>query len=111
MKAFVTMGLSLGLVCGTALSQDQKTSAQWIERGKNLLHENCSQCHAIGKDDVGKHPESIAFRDLSARYPVEFLEEALAEGIVTGHPDMPIFNFYPEEVGQIVAYLKTIQAE
>ena len=31
------------------------------------------------------------FRDLPKRYPVENLAEALAEGIVTGHPARPRF--------------------
>jgi len=110
-KAFAIMSLLLGFVYGTALSQELNTNVTEIERGEILVQKNCSQCHAIGKDDDSRHPESIAFRDLSARYPVEFLAEALAEGILTGHPDMPVFYFYPEEVDQIVTYLKTIQAE
>ncbi|MGI9354824.1 MAG: c-type cytochrome [Rhizobiaceae bacterium] len=99
------------LASGPAVSEDAKTNASTIERGKKLVEKNCSQCHAFGKDDESKHPESPAFRDLSKRYPVEFLAEALAEGILTGHPDMPVFYFYPEEVDQVVEYLKTIQAE
>ena len=35
------------------------------------------------------------FRLLPQRYPVEHLAEALAEGIVTGHPAMPQFKFHP----------------
>ena len=33
----------------------------------------------------------------SARYPIEDLAESLAEGIVSGHPDMPIFVFSPQD--------------
>ena len=92
-----------------AWSQTVETDAATIERGKSLIEKNCSQCHAIGIDDVSKHPESIAFRELSSRYPVGFLAEALAEGILTGHPDMPVFGFYPNEINQVIAYLETIQ--
>jgi cytochrome c len=46
---------------------------------------------------------------LGKRYPIEFLEEALGEGIISGHPDMPTFEFAPADVGAIVAYLKSIQ--
>jgi hypothetical protein len=35
---------------------------------------------------------------------VENLAEWLAEGIVFGHPDMPIFEFSPQEVEAILAY-------
>jgi cytochrome c len=48
-------------------------------------------------------------RTLGKRYPIEYLEEALGEGIVSGHPDMPEFEFAPADVGAIVAYLKSIQ--
>jgi cytochrome c len=49
------------------------------------------------------------FRTLAKRYPVEFLEEALGEGIISGHPDMPEFRFSGKDVGAIVIYLKSIQ--
>jgi hypothetical protein len=43
------------------------------------------------------------------RYPVEDLQEPLAEGIITGHPAMPEFRFDPGQVGDIIAYLKSIE--
>ena len=46
---------------------------------------------------------------LGQRYPVESLEEALGEGILSGHPDMPEFQFDADEVGAIIDYLKSIQ--
>jgi hypothetical protein len=49
------------------------------------------------------------FRALGKRYPIEALEEALGEGIISGHPDMPEFTFESKEVGAIIAYLKSIQ--
>jgi cytochrome c len=33
----------------------------------------------------------------------------LAEGLFVGHPDMPQFTFEPQDVGAIIAYLKSIQ--
>ncbi len=55
------------------------------------------------------HPEAPAFRTLGKRYPIESLEEALGEGIISGHPDMPEFVFESNDVGAIIAYLKSIQ--
>jgi cytochrome c len=49
------------------------------------------------------------FRRLSRKFKVEGLAEALAEGISTGHPDMPEFVFEADEVGAIIDYLKSIQ--
>jgi hypothetical protein len=49
------------------------------------------------------------FRTLAKRYPIESLEEALGEGLISGHPDMPEFKFEGDDVGAIIAYLKSIQ--
>jgi cytochrome c len=79
------------------------------QRGLVIVRTNCSRCHAIAK--VGDSPLPIAppFRTLHERYPVEDLQEPLAEGIVTGHPSMPEFRFYPGQVGDIIAYLKSLE--
>ena len=39
-----------------------------------------------------RSPKAPPFRALHERYPVENLSEALAEGIRTGHPEMPQFE-------------------
>ncbi|MDI3470997.1 MAG: hypothetical protein OJF62_003060 [Pseudolabrys sp.] len=81
-----------------------------LQRGKELLAKNCARCHAIGPTGESPHPQAPAFRTLSQRYPIDSLEEALGEGIMTGHPDMPEFAFDAPDVGAIIAYLKSIQA-
>ena len=78
-------------------------------RGEALLAKNCSRCHAIARTGASPHPEAPPFRTLSRKYPIEGLAEALAEGISVGHPDMPEFIFEADEVGAILAYLKSIQ--
>jgi len=40
---------------------------------------------------------------------VENLAEALAEGIVTAHPAMPQFRLEVGEVGDLIAYLKSLE--
>jgi hypothetical protein len=40
---------------------------------------------------------------------VENLEEALAEGISTGHPTMPEFRFEPDQVNDFIKFLKTLE--
>lgn len=80
-----------------------------IAFGRQLAEQNCAQCHAIGRDDESRHPEALAFRTLSERYPVESLQEALAEGISVGHEDMPQFRATPEQIVPLLAYLESIQ--
>jgi cytochrome c len=91
-------------------------AAQWsaaadeqLARGHDLLQKDCAGCHAIGKSGASPRQEAPAFRTLSRRYPIDSLEEALGEGIITGHNDMPEFKFDADDVGAIIAYLKSIQ--
>lgn len=77
--------------------------------GEQLMLRNCASCHAIGRSGESTHKSAPAFRTLEQRYPIELLEEALGEGLVSGHPDMPEFKFDADEVGDIIAFLKSIQ--
>ena len=97
---------TIGLPCGLAQAETQSPAAQ---RGFTFVRTNCASCHAIAK--VGDSPLKIAppFRTLHLRYPIENLEEALAEGIVTGHPTMPQFRLDPGQVNDVIAYLKSLE--
>jgi mono/diheme cytochrome c family protein len=78
-------------------------------KGEALVRENCSRCHAIGKEGDSPHPQAPPFRTLSNKYPIENLAESLAEGIVSGHPYMPIFVFSPQDLAAIINYLQSVQ--
>jgi mono/diheme cytochrome c family protein len=78
-------------------------------RGEALVREHCSRCHAVGKEGASPHEEALPFRTLSSKYPVGDLAESLAEGIVAGHPDMPILVFNAPDVEAIITYLESIQ--
>jgi cytochrome c len=79
------------------------------KRGEALLAKDCSRCHAIAGTGESQHPQAPPFRTLGKRYRIEFLEETLGEGSISGHPDMSEFEFAPADVDAIVAYLKSIQ--
>ena len=79
------------------------------QRGKIFALNNCAKCHSI--DRASPSPLKIAppFRTLHKRYPIETLGEALAEGISTGHPTMPAFQLEPDQISDLLAYLKTLE--
>ena len=79
------------------------------QRGEALVTRHCGSCHAIGRSGDSPLVKAPALRTLGSRYPIEDLEEALSEGIITGHPDMPELEFEAEDIEAIVAYLKVIQ--
>jgi mono/diheme cytochrome c family protein len=80
-----------------------------VETGRALLEPNCGECHAIGMDEESPLQAAPPFRDIALAYDPEFLAEPLAEGIVTGHPDMPEFVFQPDEIDVIIAYLSFLR--
>lgn len=96
------------LIIFTAASVSSHAQDGGVAHGKALVELNCATCHAIGRTDRSTHTEAPPFRDLSKRYPLDALEEAFAEGIVTGHPDMPEFIASPEQIADIIAYIETL---
>ena len=80
-----------------------------VQRGETIVQMYCTQCHAVGKTGSSPLSDAPPFRDLHRRYPVEHLEEAFAEGITTGHPEMPRFQFEPDQIDDLIAYLKSLE--
>jgi mono/diheme cytochrome c family protein len=97
------MALAIATLTPAAAASPQE------QRGKTFALTNCARCHAI--DRASPSPLKIAppFRTLHTRYPVENLTEALAEGIQTGHPTMPEFRLDPDQIHDLLSYLKTLE--
>ncbi len=114
------MKRATALLCAAALAQfiDLSSVAQAapdgaavvLAEGKNIAETNCSSCHAIGATGASARKEAPPFRTLGQKYDLENLQEALAEGIAVGHPEMPQFEFSPEQGDALIAYLKSLQA-
>ena len=102
----VRAALAAGLLLLFSSSSQAQNSD---DTGLNIAQEKCGKCHATGQTDASLHAEAPPFRTLGARYPVTNLEEALAEGIVTGHPDMPEIMLEPAEIDALLGYLELIQ--
>ena len=102
MKAFILAALVMLVAVASAYAE----SAQ---RGLNFVRANCARCHSI--DKVSESPLKIAppFRTLHLKYPVESLQEAFAEGIRTGHQNMPEFRLEGDQIGDMIAFLKTLE--
>ncbi len=105
--AVLMVGLVLPL---SAHAQTDATRAGPALKGQLIVEANCSRCHAVGRDGTSTHSQAPPFRDIVKRYAPSDLAEALAEGIVSGHPDMPQFVFQPGEINAIIAYLDALKA-
>lgn len=111
--ALLALGLVLALTGGsvtaaTTPQPDAASDLKAVELGRGIAEVNCAVCHALGRDDTSPMVTAPAFRDLWKRYPVEQLEESLAEGIVAGHENMPELMLEPDEINAFVAYLKSL---
>jgi mono/diheme cytochrome c family protein len=104
MRTLLAISLSLASILAAG-----GATADSAQRGFVFVKTNCSSCHAIGHYDQSPLPLAPPFRTLHQRYPVENLEESLAEGIVTGHPSMPEFQLDGAEINQLIDYLKTLE--
>ncbi len=99
------------LVAGTFAVTPAAAQSSPTARGEAIAQRLCARCHAVKRE--GASPMGLAppFRELPKRYPVENLAEALAEGIVTGHPAMPQFTFTPREIGALLTYIDSLTPE
>lgn len=79
-----------------------------VAAGRALAKARCSACHAVGAQGASPLAKAPPFRELGGHYPLDNLAEALAEGIVAGHPDMPSDPWEPEEIDRLIAYLKSL---
>lgn len=95
----------------TAAPMDRDGPAAAAERGRRLADSACAGCHAVGP--VGASPLAAAppFRQVVHRYPLDRLEGAFAEGLVTSHPAMPTFVFRASEIDDLIAWLETVEPE
>lgn len=99
----LAFALLVGLAA-PALGDDE----DMVANGRALATEKCARCHAVGADDKSPHEKAPPFRDVVEIYPSEDLAEALAEGIVSGHPDMPVFKLEPTEIEAFLGYLNSL---
>jgi mono/diheme cytochrome c family protein len=103
MKAIV---LATSLLCVVGADNAGAASEQ---RGLAFARIHCAQCHSIDKFNASPLKIAPPFRTLHLKYPVENLEEALAEGISTGHPTMPEFRLEVDQIADFIAFLKTLE--
>ena len=79
------------------------------QRGLTFARANYARCHAIDKASPSPLKLAPPVRELHKRYPVESLEEAFGEGIVTGHPNMPEFRLDGAQIDDLISYLKWLE--
>ena len=103
------LSAALGALVVCSFSGAVRAEADRVQRGRELARANCARCHSIERSGDSALKSAPPFRTLHQRYPVENLEEALAEGIVTGHTDMPEFRLEPDQIADFIDFLKALE--
>ena len=80
-----------------------------IDRGRVMSVAKCGVCHAVGPAGDSPFAAAPPLREIANLYPPTQLQEAFGEGIKTGHPAMPQFEFSPTEINDLIAYLDTLR--
>ena len=100
------------VLCALALLSAPALASGDRMAGEELAERLCARCHAV----VGAGPSPVAdapaFSGLAHKWPIDYLAEALAEGIVTSHREdvrMPEFVLSPEQIDDLLAYLGSVQ--
>jgi mono/diheme cytochrome c family protein len=109
-RVFLLAILGVGLLFVSTPKSMAAPKAQALKNGEMLARENCASCHATTEKGESPNVKAPPFRTLSKRYKLDDLEESLAEGITIGHgnANMPHFIFEPDDIGDLIAYLKKL---
>lgn len=75
--------------------------------GASVAAAKCARCHAVGP--TGDSPARAAppFRELAGE-PIDMLEAARTNGVVSGHDEMPMFELTRAEVEGLIAYINSL---
>lgn len=104
-RAWAALAACLAILPSSLLAQGD------VSHGRAMAERLCARCHAISGPGPSPVEQAPLFSQFERKWPVEYLAEAFAEGIATGHGPvrMPQFVFSPEEIDDLLAYLKSVQ--
>jgi cytochrome c553 len=101
--------LTLAGLAALSLSLPAWAADVSLSAGRELAKARCGRCHAVGRTGDSPNPRSPRFRDLGARFPFDGLKEALEQGMIVGHPQMPIQHLTAVEAGDLIGYMQSLQ--
>ena len=108
-----TMAIALAMLAislSAVAAQEASTQATQLARGRVMAEAHCSVCHAVGEGDPSPTwvNSNTPFRRLYERYPIAMLEEAATTGRISGHDEMPGFEFPLEDMAALLAYINSL---
>ena len=100
----------IALVAALGLGVAAAAEAPEVSAGRRIAERNCGECHATGTTGESRQADAPPFRTLSGRFDVARLPLALEDGMLVGHPRMPLIQLDADEVDALTAFLKSFAA-
>jgi mono/diheme cytochrome c family protein len=85
------------------------SASELVDQGQDLAQRLCASCHAIGRGERSPIASAPAFRRIEPRVDLEQMVERLQDGLIAGHPEMPVFILKDDEARALVAYMKSLR--
>jgi mono/diheme cytochrome c family protein len=103
--------ISLALAIVASATGVARAQGGLVNLGRDIAQQLCATCHAIGSAERSPLPIAPAFRHIEWRVDLSEITQKLQEGIIGGHPEMPVFKLTEPEARALVAYLHSIQSD
>jgi mono/diheme cytochrome c family protein len=97
------------LVASLLLAALPAPASELVNQGQDLAQRLCASCHAIGRGERSPIPVAPAFRRIEPRMDLEQMVERMQNGLIAGHPEMPVFVLKEDEARALVAYMKSLR--
>lgn len=105
------LGAALGLAILTGVAGAAQAQGGFIDSGRDIAQQLCATCHAIGSAERSPLPTAPAFRHIEPRVDLNEMTQKLQEGLIGGHPEMPVFKLNEPQARALVAYMRSIQRD
>lgn len=79
-----------------------------VREGRVIAQQQCARCHAVGAMGASPRTDAPPLREVLDTYLPDRVRMSFEEGLLIGHPDMPVFRFEPQDVDALLAYLESI---
>ncbi len=96
------------MVVALGIGSVAPASGAEVGRGEQIAGQRCSACHATDAKSPSPHQITPPFRELHRRFPIDMLVEAANTGIVSGHDEMPMFQFSIDDARALVGYIDSL---
>jgi mono/diheme cytochrome c family protein len=84
-------------------------ASELTEQGQDIAQRLCSTCHGIGRAERSPMAAAPAFRRIEPRVDLDRMIERLQDGLIAGHPEMPVFVLKEQEARALVAYMRSLR--